>query len=398
MSEAIDQQHPAATDKLPGIHALRVLAAVTVYLLHVLNLTATQVESATKFSNNLHYGVPLFFAVSAFSLMYSTQSYRGTGGWVGKFYVKRYFRIAPLFYFMLVVDVLLTSTMSLGFFFPQMTWPTWDAVLLNLTFLFGLSPAHVSSLVLIGWSVGAEMLFYLLFPLLLISLRSVWSALAFVLFSHVIGEVSRPLLDPLVSLGFTVVLSDLHVLPNLRYFAFGILAFHIFARLRATRFATKDAGIPRAAGFHLVCAAMAIVLITLLVYYAAELKALWHLDMAAWGALFCILCVWLTIRPVKLLNYAPIQYLGERSYSLYLVHFPTMLLLTPFTTWVFNALQPAIGAWAIAASIGATYIPVVVISAITYRFIERPGMDLGRTLSRRIGRRDVVIHPSATAE
>ncbi|MDP3494784.1 MAG: acyltransferase [Hyphomonadaceae bacterium] len=373
------------SDKLPGIHALRVVAAVTVFLLHTLNLTARFVEPVTNWAGaHLHFGVPLFFVVSAFSLMYSTILDQGSSGWVRRFYLKRYFRIAPLFYFMLVAGVALQSLM--GGLFALRPLPDLYSLFLNVTFLFGLFPEHSSSLVWVGWSVGTEMLFYLLFPLILVTIRNIYSAAFFVIIATVIGETARPLLDPLASLAFGVTVSDQHILPNLRYFAFGILAFHIYDRLRTTKLAAKNAGHVFVGVVHLLFISLAMSLIVFLIYFQDELRALWHLDMAVWGALFTVLCVWLTVRPLRLLNWAPIQYLGERSYSLYLVHFPAILLLSAFTKAAFGAIHPFMGDWAIIVAIIATYAPIIAISAITYRLIERSGMDLGKLLTRQIGR------------
>lgn len=373
-------------EKLPGIHALRVIAAVTVYLLHVIVLTAPFVEPVLQVALRLDFGVPLFFTVSAFSLMHSTRPYRGTAGWVRKFYVKRYFRIAPLFYVMSVIYVLIYCTVTFGPLFPVEPWPEWDAILLNLTFLFGLTPKHIASLSLIGWSVGAEMLFYVMFPLLLVSLRGIWSALAFVGASHVIGEIARPMLDPLASLRFTATVSTMHILTNLRYFAFGILAFHIFDYLRTTRLAAKDMKFVQAAAIHTIFATLTAIFVIVQSLYYSQLKALWHLEMAVWGGLFTVLCVWLTVRPLRLLNWAPIQYLGERSYSLYLIHFPVLLLLKPFTAFVYYTLQPYVGPWAVGVAVMATYLPTIALSAITYRLIESPGMNLGKRLNSYLDR------------
>lgn len=373
------------SDKLPGIHALRVVAAVTVFLLHVLNLTARFVEPVTSWAGaHLHFGVPLFFAVSAFSLMYSTILYQGSPGWVRRFYVKRYFRIAPLFYFMLVVGIALQPLM--GGIFALRPLPDWYSLFLNVTFLFDLSPEHSSSLVWVGWSVGTEMLFYMLFPLLLVTIRNVYSALFFVVIAIVIGEIARPALDTLATLAFGMTVSDQHILPQLRYFAFGILAFHIYDRLRTTKLAAKDAGHVFVGAVHLFFITLSAVLIFILVFFQQKLRELWHLDMAVWGALFTVLCVWLTVRPLRFLNWAPIQYLGERSYSLYLVHFPAILLLPALTKAAFDAFHPFMGDWAIIVAVIATYAPIVAVSAITYRLIERSGMDLGKRLTRQIGR------------
>ncbi|MDX2277381.1 MAG: hypothetical protein NW206_18190 [Hyphomonadaceae bacterium] len=106
---------------------------------------------------------------------------------------------------------------------------------------------------------------------------------------------------------------------------------------------------------------------------------------ALWGVLFAVLCLWFTVRPLSMLRWAPLQYLGERSYSLYLVHFPMMLLLMTPMRWLLVTTEPTIGtAWATAIAIAVVYASVVLVSAISYRLIERPGMELGRHFERRV--------------
>ena len=105
---------------------------------------------------HFYLAVHVFFVLSAFALAYSaTQSPTGYGAYL----VKRFFRIAPLFY------VLVAWAIYRG------GWPDWATLAANLTFTFNLVPGMHLSLVWAGWSVGVEMLFYLVFPFLLMSLR-----------------------------------------------------------------------------------------------------------------------------------------------------------------------------------------------------------------------------------
>lgn len=76
-----------------------------------------------------------------------------------KFYIGRFFRIAPLFY------------LCISFYLIAM--PLWydtkievADLLANLTFSFGLIPGKHESIVWAGWSIGVEWIFYFLFPYL----------------------------------------------------------------------------------------------------------------------------------------------------------------------------------------------------------------------------------------
>jgi peptidoglycan/LPS O-acetylase OafA/YrhL len=79
-----------------------------------------------------------------------------------RFYLQRFARIAPLFYLVLAVDLVLQRPAA-----PL----TWHTLLENLTFTFALDHPNYA-LVIGGWSIGLEMLFYASFPLLALAFRS----------------------------------------------------------------------------------------------------------------------------------------------------------------------------------------------------------------------------------
>jgi len=73
------------------------------------------------------------------------------------------------------------------------------------------------------------------------------------------------------------------------------------------------------------------------------------------------------------------QWLGERSFSIYLLHPLTISQLTRHDvySWVWQSLEPTIGAWAYLACVALTLTIVLALSAITYALIEKPGQNLG---------------------
>jgi peptidoglycan/LPS O-acetylase OafA/YrhL len=82
----------------------------------------------------------------------------------------------------------------------------------------------------------------------------------------------------------------------------------------------------------------------------------------------------------------PMQWLGKLSYSVYLVH---ITVLTGFD-W-FGRVVPEPGKHVI----GALYIgTVLLLSMLTYRYIEMPGRDFGKRLAARLERRETA--PGAT--
>jgi peptidoglycan/LPS O-acetylase OafA/YrhL len=104
------------------------------------------------------------------------------------FYVRRFFRIAPCYYLSLLTSFYIfgadriKSLSVLRAASPE-RWsgdviydPKWIDLsfgnfLNHITFVFGLMPRYVHSSGLPDWSIGLEMQFYLLFPLLFLTLR-----------------------------------------------------------------------------------------------------------------------------------------------------------------------------------------------------------------------------------
>ena len=93
---------------------------------------------------------------------------------------------------------------------------------------------------------------------------------------------------------------------------------------------------------------------------------------------FAALCVWQSAKPNRWFANRPFEYLGERSFSIYLLH-PMVIYFSK--GWVVNLyarLEPGIGAYACFACAALVMVEVLVMAEITYRGIEVPGIKLGR--------------------
>ena len=363
--------------KLPGIHALRAFAALTIYVAHVVvSSPHLSLPLAQLSLRHLVMAVQLFFVVSAFSLMYSTRPYAGSSRWVARFYLKRYARIAPLFYVMMPVTAFYS-------YWLYGTAPTVTSTLLSATFLFNVIPEYSPSLVWAGWSVGVEMLFYLVFPVCILFLRGVRSTAALLLVSIVVGELARPALDRSATL-YLVTPGQVSIVTNFRFFVFGILAFHVYEALERRYAFSSDTRRGPAWMVHLALFALCGALTAAVVLEYDWLRARFFLDWIIWGVVFAVLTVWMSVGPFRWLDLAPVQLLGERSYSLYLIHLPIIVAAQPYTMTMFRAFEDLVGPLALAATLIAIYIPVVAISFIAYSVIERPGIALGHRLERRL--------------
>jgi peptidoglycan/LPS O-acetylase OafA/YrhL len=76
------------------------------------------------------------------------------------------------------------------------------------------------------------------------------------------------------------------------------------------------------------------------------------------------------------------QWLGERSFSIYLLHPLAINELTRHDVylWVWQSLEPTIGAWAYLPCVALTLTIVLSLSAVTYVLIEKPGQKLGAAI------------------
>jgi peptidoglycan/LPS O-acetylase OafA/YrhL len=96
-------------------------------------------------------------------------------------------------------------------------------------------------------------------------------------------------------------------------------------------------------------------------------------------AFLIAICAWQTHAPSCILLNSIAQYWGERSYSIYLLHAPLLLLMVPY-----YAVLKRGGYHVFAILIGSCSSVAILffVAAVTYRFIERPGMKLSRALRR----------------
>jgi peptidoglycan/LPS O-acetylase OafA/YrhL len=89
--------------KLESLDALRFFAAAMIVLFHLVKMAKLQIPSYLHFiPNNFGLGVPLFYLVSAFGLTLGYFGKISSQSELKHYFVRRFFRIAPLFYFMMV--------------------------------------------------------------------------------------------------------------------------------------------------------------------------------------------------------------------------------------------------------------------------------------------------------
>lgn len=296
-------------------------------------------------------GVHLFFVLSAFSLAYNHVDDRN---WRA-YFVKRFFRIAPLFYLMFAL-----YSVAFG-------WPGWNASLLNLSFLFNFVPGLHLSHVWAGWTIGVEMMFYVILPLLLMHFRCLGHWLVFCALAVAVSLAARA---GITGSGIEGYAHEAFI-ANLGFFALGLLAWAFMHE--------RPACVRR---YRLAVLGTVVLTVLLLSRPGVMLIGPARADLMAWGVVFALLTYTQAVHSVRLFANPWAVYLGERSFSLYLLHPPLIHVLRPVYSWLYA--ESGLGVLSFIPSVIITFAILVPLAALSYRFIERPGMALGHRINARI--------------
>lgn len=346
---------------LPGIHGLRGVAALAVVLYHLVHIGGIEPPNVFEFiGRDFGYSVHLFFILSGYSLMYSTEPRINRPAWLSDYLIKRFFRIAPLFYFMVVFQI-----GSEGFS------GSLTNLFLNLTFTFGFVP--FTGIVWGGWAVGAEMIFYAIFPVLLLTIRTHRAALIFLIISIVVCYFIRSALHTQhINLASPPKWdwSYFSFASNICFFVMGIYVFR--ARQQLKKESIMNVIIP--------LIAMTIISWLMLFDGGKYFDGSGRWDIVVWGFGLAALCLWQSAQPSFLIAHGLLQYLGERSFSIYLVHPVAIIYLKSYLFESYEKLLPLVGAHAFFVCAVLILAVILLFVELTYRLIEVPGIHLGRRL------------------
>ncbi len=336
--------------RLHNLDYLRGLAAFGIMIYHY-SMWSFGKSSAETFLGRVGvYGVSIFYVLSGLTLFYvyydklTPQNLQ-----VGKFAKKRFFRIFPLLWFVTFCSIAISRHL-----------PDFTKLFLNLTGLFGLVSwdSYFSTGV---WSIGNELVFYLFFPFFILFAKS--SKILFGILSAVIFGIY-------LYFAFKILNPSVPITQQWRNYVNPLnqVALFLSGFLLGYFFRDKETG--NAMAFSLLL----IGLLTF-VFYPGSGDAI-VLVTGINRIVFTICCLLICFGFYKItyllpnIIHKPLTFLGEASYSVYLLH----PLVYTVCTFLLKHAKITNGIVAMAVCIPIT----LVASYFVYTYLEKYFMKLGK--------------------
>jgi peptidoglycan/LPS O-acetylase OafA/YrhL len=355
----------ASPERLEAIDALRGIAFLGVLLVHAGQ--AAPDFPGKELTRAGSFGVALFFIASAFTLLTSHRHRLGQEpAPTRSFFIRRVFRIVPLFWAGILLYYVIYGTWDRGWAEGPLGWFHYGTTAL---LLHGWHPDTINSVVPGGWSIAAEFGFYLLAPALFVVIsnrpRAVVAyavALLMTLAASILirnGDWLERLYPDVASwrqISFTYLWLPFH-LPT---FTLGFLAYYLMDDYRSL------SRVLQRVCLIAICASLV----------AGAIFVPLRLADFLFPALLAAFVVALIADPARLFVNRWTCALGVVSFSAYITHFAAikvvakLLKLNPSLPPVAHFLILFLGGLALT---GAA-------SFVTYRWIEQPGIALGRKL------------------
>jgi peptidoglycan/LPS O-acetylase OafA/YrhL len=382
------QTRIVALDSLRGIFALAVVALHTPIAHHALN--APLVRNAWIF-------VDYFFVLSGFVIAFAYHDRLSRPDLVGRFFILRFGRLWPLHLAMTLALLLLLAVksglMAMHFGPQDATKLTPDTALFavqDLLFLNVFLNHADMRLNFPAWSINAEFWAYIVFAgtCLLASMASRKGKTVMLLLTAIILGVTGLILAEVIHLPFGAAWGWGGV-RAIFAFLLGYLAFRIWEPLR-------DRGVQTG------------IVIELLVV-AAVIAMIWHIDTvpALWAVSTVLFAISILVFALsqgmlsKLLSTQPGRLMGQRSYSIYLIHIVILSYIGLFIRALERLLHVQINApikiagevrnvvdfgsvWLNDIAMVGLLLLVCWAAGLTYAYIEMPGQRIARRLADRL--------------
>ncbi|MFN8251949.1 MAG: acyltransferase [Ferruginibacter sp.] len=307
-----------------NLDALRFVAAFAVLISHVGQLTEL-LGYSHFFSSALRplitgeTGVLLFFSLSGFLITYLLLAEEKISGTIGikNFYIRRALRIWPLYFLTVALALFIWPLIDFLHYKDYNTDFIWSRLPQKLLFYFLLMPGIVMDF--LGfvpyashtWTIGAEELFYFIWPLLLLKAKNnaaaiIWFIIVYLAVYFLLYFYPSPGKIPAALL-----------LICIRYPVSCMAIGGLFAYIAFTD--TAPANVIRKIMYTAVCQAVVYTLILVFVIFKVNLACL---NNEVYAILLGYLVFNMATNPNRLFNIdnRVMNYLGKISYGLYMFH------------------------------------------------------------------------------
>jgi peptidoglycan/LPS O-acetylase OafA/YrhL len=357
---------------LSSLTALRGIAALLVAVFHFEMAAARFVPaSQTMFFERCYLMVDLFFIMSGFIMMHVYSNHFKNNiqaKSLKNFFVARFARVYPLHLFSLLLLVVIVRWVT-NWGNPPIIFEQPSDILPNIFLLQSFGVSKIYNWNIPSWSISAEFAAYLLFPLIALSINkrktvAVILSIILVVAAYYSIMYLLPRVNPLHpsipvphNLNTTF---DYGYLRGIAGFTAGILVYLLY-----------ESRVIRKAFSHDIVSVVIIVAVIMSMHFP--------INDGVTVFLFSLLVLSLTANNGKIANFCKrktMQFLGNISYSIYLMQ---IFLQEPFSHGAYLPGTVGIGRGKqnIDFSSGIMYcigylILLVLISYITYRWVERP--------------------------
>lgn len=339
--------------KIDSLTSTRAIAAFLVLLAHSWNYHFGKILHLPNVTGAV--GVSFFFVLSGFIMCHT---YNMASINYATFFRRRFARIIPVYWFSLIFTIFMMivagtfKTQNLGL-----------QSILYITTLHSYLP-QIPRLNSPSWSISAEVLFYLLFP----AMHLIWqknrkvfmvSTISIFILSQLIRYYYGYIHESKVNTTFAYVFP----LLRLNEFMIGMAGYDLFKYRKSY---------PRLSFIYLP--SLALVICGL--FYEPLFKTSFY------APLFVLIIAGVAVNPPKILNYGPLIYLGEISYSIYILHTPIFMATNALLRSRTDALT----------NFCVSYAAVLIVAAMSYHFIEKPARNLIN------GRKKKTLQPQSVIE
>ncbi|MGE5329741.1 MAG: acyltransferase family protein [Deltaproteobacteria bacterium] len=359
--------------RLDYIDAIRGLAIFGVIVVHTSHEIYDLPKYLLKIATEGARGVQLFFIASALTLfMTMIKRQEKEKHLIINFFIRRFFRIAPLFYIAIIFYILKDGLGPRYWLGDAPGISAWN-IIATIFFINGWNPYWINSIVPGGWSIAVEMTFYLLVPLIFFKIKNISKAIWLFIFSI------------FLSFSLNRILENVHFISDQRLwseylffwfpsqfpvFCLGIvLYFLIFSTSNLIKDSNKIqiATLLLGSSFCMILALLKGVSVPCVDNHVL------------YGIAFVIFALSLSIYQFEIFVNSFWIYLGKISFSSYLSHFALIPIATSIISY--TCLE-ATAKYLLLLLI--TLILTITVSSITYYYVEKPCIKLGSILIKKI--------------